>query len=119
MDAAATEGGREAGDQFLARQFGRAGQPDIESLVVQETAVGLEAERRLSVCEGSDWFWWFGDYNPRQTIASFDLLFRLHMTRLYEALGVPVPDELSVRIHGVSAGGDAEGGGAMRRSSGS
>jgi alpha-amylase/alpha-mannosidase (GH57 family) len=82
-------------------------------------AARAEAERRLSICEGSDWFWWFGDYNPRQTIASFDLLFRLHMTRLYEALGVPVPDELSARIHGVSAGGDAEGGGAMRRSSGS
>ncbi len=24
------------------------------------------AERQLAVCEGSDWFWWFGDYNPAQ-----------------------------------------------------
>jgi len=82
-------------------------------------AARTEAERRLSICEGSDWFWWFGDYNPQQTIASFDLLFRLHLTRLYEALGLPVPSELSTRIHGVSAGGDAEGGGAMRRSASS
>lgn len=76
-----------------------------------------EATRRLSICEGSDWFWWFGDYNPQQTIASFDSLFRLHLTRLYESLGQPVPGALSERIHGTSAGGEAEGGGSMRRSS--
>jgi len=82
-------------------------------------AARAEATRRLSICEGSDWFWWFGDYNPQQTIASFDSLFRLHVTRLYEALGVAVPAALSARIHGSSAGGEAEGGGAMRRSVGS
>ena len=76
-----------------------------------------EATRRLSICEGSDWFWWFGDYNPQQTIASFDSLFRLHLTRLYESLGLPAPGSLSERIHGESTGGEAEGGGAMRRSS--
>ncbi len=75
-----------------------------------------EATRRLAACEGSDWFWWFGDYNPRQTIASFDALFRLHLTRLYEALGLPVPAALAERLHGGSAGGEAEGGGSMRRS---
>jgi alpha-amylase/alpha-mannosidase (GH57 family) len=75
-----------------------------------------EACRRLGICEGSDWFWWFGDYNPQQTIASFDSLFRLHLTRLYEQIGVPVPAELAERIHGAHAGGDAEGGGSMRRS---
>jgi alpha-amylase/alpha-mannosidase (GH57 family) len=76
----------------------------------------VEATRRLSICEGSDWFWWFGDYNPQQTIASFDSLFRLHVTRLYEALGLPAPAALARRIHGAAAGGEAEGGGSMRRS---
>ncbi|MBC7779448.1 MAG: glycoside hydrolase [Proteobacteria bacterium] len=75
-----------------------------------------EALRRLAVCEGSDWFWWFGDYNPEQTIASFDSLFRLHLTRLYECLGIAVPAVLSDRIHASAEGGDAEGGGSMRRS---
>ncbi|MFO0523895.1 MAG: glycoside hydrolase [bacterium] len=79
-------------------------------------AARAEATRRLSICEGSDWFWWFGDYNPQQTIASFDSLFRLHVTRLYEALGLPAPAALSQRIHGSASGGDAEGGGSMRRS---
>ncbi len=76
-----------------------------------------EATRRLSICEGSDWFWWFGDYNPQQTIASFDSLFRLHVTRLYESLGLPAPATLSERINGAAVGGEAEGGGSMRRSS--
>jgi alpha-amylase/alpha-mannosidase (GH57 family) len=80
-------------------------------------AARIEATRRLSICEGSDWFWWFGDYNPQQTIASFDSLFRLHVARLYESLGLPVPAALSQRIHGSGAGGEAEGGGSMRRSS--
>ena len=22
------------------------------------------AGRQLALCESSDWFWWFGDYNP-------------------------------------------------------
>jgi alpha-amylase/alpha-mannosidase (GH57 family) len=76
-----------------------------------------EATRRLSICEGSDWFWWFGDYNPQQTIASFDSLFRLHVTRLYESLGLPAPAALSERINSGTVGGEAEGGGSMRRSS--
>jgi len=75
-----------------------------------------EACRRLAVCEGSDWFWWFGDYNPQQTIASFDSLFRLHLTRLYQQLGQPVPDALAREISDPGAGGEAEGGGSMRRS---
>ncbi len=80
-------------------------------------AARAEAERRLSVCEGSDWFWWFGDYNPEQTIASFDLLFRTHLSRLYDSLGLPVPAELAERIHAANVGGEAEGGGSMRRGS--
>jgi len=29
-----------------------------------------QAEFQLSVCEGSDWFWWFGDYNPGEAVSS-------------------------------------------------
>jgi hypothetical protein len=28
-------------------------------------------ERQLAVCEGSDWFWWFGDYNPADSVSGF------------------------------------------------
>jgi alpha-amylase/alpha-mannosidase (GH57 family) len=71
------------------------------------------AERRLAVCEASDWFWWFGDYNPVHAVASFDRLFRRNLIELYRILDLRPPSELSQPIsHG---GGEPEVGGAMRR----
>ncbi|MBI4757281.1 MAG: glycoside hydrolase [Betaproteobacteria bacterium] len=71
------------------------------------------ATAQLAVCESSDWFWWFGDYNPSNAVASFDRLFRLNLRRLYEMLRLPPPAQLDKPI---SRGGThAESGGAMRR----
>ena len=39
-----------------------------------------QAEFQLSICEGSDWFWWFGDYNPGEAVSSFEKQFRLNLT---------------------------------------
>jgi alpha-amylase/alpha-mannosidase (GH57 family) len=73
------------------------------------------AEHQLASCESSDWFWWFGDYNPGPSVESFDRLYRHNLTRLYELLKLPVPPILSQPIsHG---GGNAEAGGTMRRGS--
>lgn len=73
----------------------------------------LAAEKQLGDCEGSDWFWWFGDYNPSDSVLSFDLLYRRNLTNLYHILKLPAPASLShVISHG---GGSAEGGGTMRR----
>ncbi|MDR2195927.1 MAG: glycoside hydrolase [Gallionellaceae bacterium] len=73
------------------------------------------AERQLASCESSDWFWWFGDYNPGPSVESFDRLYRLNLTRLYQLLKLPVPPILTQPIsHG---GGEAESGGTMRRAS--
>jgi alpha-amylase/alpha-mannosidase (GH57 family) len=59
------------------------------------------AERQLAVCEGSDWFWWFGDYNPAESVSDFEKLFRLHLSNLYRLLGEPEPDYLcNVVSHG-------------------
>jgi alpha-amylase/alpha-mannosidase (GH57 family) len=71
------------------------------------------AEHQLSDCEGSDWFWWFGDYNPSHSVQSFDRLYRRNLANLYRLLKLPVPASLSHVIS--SGGGDAEGGGTMRR----
>ena len=72
-------------------------------------------ERRLAVCEASDWFWWFGDYNPVHAVASFDKLFRRNLCELYRMLALAPPAELG---HPISrGGGDPEAGGAMRRAS--
>jgi len=72
-------------------------------------------ERRLSVCEASDWFWWFGDYNPSHAVASFDKLFRRNLSQLYRMLSLEPPAELSQPIS--RGGGEPEAGGAMRRAS--
>ena len=73
------------------------------------------AEKQLASCESSDWFWWFGDYNPPRTVASFDHLFRHNLMRLYLLLKLPVPMALNSPIsHG---SGTPESGGTMRRAS--
>jgi alpha-amylase/alpha-mannosidase (GH57 family) len=71
------------------------------------------AERQLGDCEGSDWFWWFGDYNSALSVASFDLLYRRNLANLYRLLKLPVPKALD-RVISVG-GGEPEAGGAMRR----
>lgn len=53
------------------------------------------AMRQLAVCEGSDWFWWFGDYNPADTVSDFDRLYRLHLANLYQLIGNEPPQYLS------------------------
>ncbi|BAU48669.1 glycoside hydrolase [Sulfurifustis variabilis] len=53
------------------------------------------AEVQLAVCEGSDWFWWFGDYNPAATVSDFERLYRDHLANLYQLIGVEPPDYLS------------------------
>lgn len=70
-------------------------------------------ERQLAICEGSDWFWWFGDYNSAVSVDSFDRLYRRNLANLFQLLKQPVPHELSMAIS-VGAGDPAVGG-TMRR----
>jgi alpha-amylase/alpha-mannosidase (GH57 family) len=72
------------------------------------------AAQQLGICEGSDWFWWFGDYNPGVSVRSFDRLYRINLENLYHLLKLPAPVELQRPIS--AGGGNAEGGGTMRRS---
>ena len=72
------------------------------------------AERQLALCESSDWFWWFGDYNPAEAVSQFDALYRRQLSRLYGQLGVPPPADLAQPI--ATGGGSPEHGGVMRRS---
>lgn len=70
-------------------------------------------ERQLAICEGSDWFWWFGDYNSSDSVASFDLLYRRNLINLYTLMAQPVPEILYRAIS--TGGGHAENSGTMRR----
>lgn len=69
--------------------------------------------KQLAICEGSDWFWWFGDYNPPDAVAVFDRLFRANLANLYALLHLPAPAQLSEPIS--RGGGSPDQGGAMRR----
>lgn len=70
-------------------------------------------ERQLAICEGSDWFWWFGDYNSADSVSDFERLYRLHLSNLYQMLGEEVPQRLSEVVS--QGGGDMEQAGTMRR----
>ncbi|MBV8172795.1 MAG: glycoside hydrolase [Candidatus Eremiobacteraeota bacterium] len=71
------------------------------------------AEHALRQCESSDWFWWFGGYNPPAPVRDFERLFRAHLHDLYAALGVPPPATLDLPVS-IGTGADVYDG-AMRR----
>ena len=52
------------------------------------------ATHQLAICEGSDWFWWFGDYNPADSVRDFTRMYRRHLERLYQLLLLPPPASL-------------------------
>jgi alpha-amylase/alpha-mannosidase (GH57 family) len=84
----------------------------LEEAIAQGAEFTPELARRLAVCEGSDWFWWPGEYNPAESVASFDVLFRHQLAGLYTGVGLQPPPELGRRFaHG---GGDPAAGGVMR-----
>lgn len=71
------------------------------------------ATLQLAICEGSDWCWWFGDYNPSESVSDFERLYRLHLSNLYYFLGLTPPEYLKQIF--TFGGGNPETGGAMRR----
>jgi alpha-amylase/alpha-mannosidase (GH57 family) len=74
-----------------------------------------QATRQLADCEASDWCWWFGDYNPAESVRAFDELYRRKLANLYRLLKLPAPAELAVPV---SRGKEnAEATNAMRRAS--
>ncbi|MGF1548310.1 MAG: glycoside hydrolase [Thiotrichales bacterium] len=76
-----------------------------------------ELLEQLAVCEGSDWFWWFGDYNPAQSVRDFDQLYRKNLRNLYRLIGQPAPEALDLPLSVGSHAATTEAGGVMRRGS--
>ncbi|HET8710112.1 MAG TPA: glycoside hydrolase, partial [Spongiibacteraceae bacterium] len=74
-----------------------------------DAATRERAAMQMAVCEGSDWFWWFGDYNSAVAVSDFEQLFRLHLRNLYEMIGAPVPSTLR-EVISVGSGDPARGG---------
>ena len=56
------------------------------------------AKRELMICQGSDWFWWFGEPNNSGQDFVFDFMFREHLKNVYINLGLSYPEELNESI---------------------
>ena len=56
------------------------------------------ARKELFVCEGSHWFWWYGEPNDSGRDNIFDYLFREHLKNIYLYLGIPAPEYLDIPL---------------------
>ncbi len=56
------------------------------------------ARKELFICEGSDWFWWYGEPNDSGRDNIFDFLFREHLKNIYLYLGIAVPEYLDTPL---------------------
>ena len=57
-----------------------------------------KAYREILICEGSDWYWWYGEPNESKSDYIFDFLFRSHLINVYEFLGIDVPEYLTLPL---------------------
>ena len=62
------------------------------------------ARRELYICEGSDWFWWYGEPNDSGRDNIFDYLFREHLKNVYSYLGLESPEFLDNSLLELSLG---------------
>ncbi|MBR1460248.1 hypothetical protein IJ596_01250 [bacterium] len=60
------------------------------------------ARQELFICEGSDWFWWYGEpnYSGRDNI--FDFIFRSHLKNIYKYLDLESPKFLDEPLTSLS-----------------
>lgn len=57
-----------------------------------------DARKELFICEGSDWFWWYGEPNDSGRDNIFDYLFREHLKNIYVFLGLEPPNYLDTPL---------------------
>ena len=57
-----------------------------------------DARRELFICEGSDWFWWYGEPNDSGRDNIFDYIFREHLKNIYKYLDLEVPKYLDTPL---------------------
>ncbi|MFZ0859411.1 MAG: glycoside hydrolase family 57 protein [Candidatus Sulfotelmatobacter sp.] len=71
----------------------------------QNAARATETQRKLAfeeilIAEGSDWNWWYGPEHHSANDRDFDVLYRKHLSNVYQALGAAPPDSLAQPITG-------------------
>ncbi len=69
-----------------------------EKLVEKEKRLSEEESKEAWLeifrAEGSDWFWWYGEDHASPNDPEFDRLFRAHLERVYNIIGVETPSEI-------------------------
>ena len=73
---------------------------NIENLPDKENILNNieKAYREILICEGSDWYWWYGEPNESKSDYIFDFLFRSHLMNVYEFLGIQIPEYLTLPL---------------------
>jgi alpha-amylase/alpha-mannosidase (GH57 family) len=56
------------------------------------------AKKELYLCQGSDWFWWYGEPNNSGQDHLFDFLFREHLKSVYKYLNEEYPKYLDIPL---------------------
>ena len=77
---------------------------DLMSFIKQNPqSTNIEAAKKeLLICEGSDWFWWYGEPNDSGRDNIFDFLFRTHLKNVYRYLGLESPKYLDDPLSNMS-----------------
>ncbi|MFH0790770.1 MAG: glycoside hydrolase family 57 protein, partial [Candidatus Omnitrophota bacterium] len=65
----------------------------LQELIDQGEQISDLAWKQMCICEGSDWFWWYGEGG-----ADFDELFRMHLANFYKLIGREIPNYLTKPI---------------------
>lgn len=64
---------------------------ELQKMAVLKTKIPELAWKQMYICEGSDWFWWYGEDTP----GYFDRLFRMHLANFYKIIGKEIPPYLN------------------------
>ncbi len=67
--------------------------PETDSVILEK------AWRQIYIAEGSDWCWWYGDDFVNEYNLEFDLLFRKHLSFVYNLLNQKIPAQLDQPLH--------------------
>ena len=72
----------------------RADLVEAASLGTTEESGLAQAWEEIYIAEGSDWCWWYGDEHSSADDEQFDELFRAHLRRVYDQIGMEPPESL-------------------------
>lgn len=81
---------------------------EAREIFEEKGGTNINAEHYLKVCEGSDWFWWFGPEHKAPERGEFDRLFRDNLREFYKELSLEAPEYLDKEIMSQERSGTEE-----------